>query len=195
MDQVEEIAEAKPAQSGAERRVWTRVPAEALKTLSAQLATGASIRLLDLSRGGARFESERRFLPNSTVALQLVTADGIVTARGRVVRSKIIRMNQGGLGYEVGVAFNEILDRSLEGEAHPVTPPTPPEIHEVKPVQFPSELPDPAPESTQPNSPASPSTQDGTAAAYAPELDMVTLTATVSNSAEELRDLFDGNDW
>ena len=60
--------------TGADRRAHQRLrPARAPGPCSARLASGADIRLIDLSRGGAQFETDRRFLPNSSIALRLVT--------------------------------------------------------------------------------------------------------------------------
>jgi len=94
--------------SGRERRVYPRLPADQLP-FTAAFAPGPDVRLIDLSRGGARFECERRLLPGSTVALRLVTPDGAVVVRGRVVRSRIAKIDQSGLVYEVAAAFNETL--------------------------------------------------------------------------------------
>src|SRR5690606_39779295 len=81
-------------------------------------------RLIDLSRGGAQFECDRRFLPNATVSLRLVTNDDVVVVSGRVVRSRIVRLAAGGLGYVVAVAFNEVLPGAIEASAASAQPPS-----------------------------------------------------------------------
>ncbi|MFI5178309.1 MAG: PilZ domain-containing protein, partial [Vicinamibacterales bacterium] len=101
------------AASGRDRRVFPRVPAEQLP-VTAGFAPGPDVRLVDLSRGGARFECQRRLLPGSTVALRLVTPDGSLVVRGRVVRSRIAKIDQSGLVYEVAAAFNENLTTLAE---------------------------------------------------------------------------------
>src|SRR5690606_15242690 len=94
---------------GADRRAWPRFSAEQLRDVVARTATGGEIRLVDLSRGGARLETDRRMLPNSSLSLKLVTADATFVISGRVVRSRIVRLAQGGLGYDVAVSFSEPL--------------------------------------------------------------------------------------
>src|SRR5262245_66002085 len=97
------------ATSTADRRVWPRIPAKEVPKLTAELTTGPDIRLIDISKGGALFECSKRLVPSSTVALRIVTPDGTHIVRGRVVRSRIVRLERGGLGYEAAIAFNETL--------------------------------------------------------------------------------------
>ena len=94
--------------------VRDHVPAAQLPQLSATLTTGPDIRLIDISRGGALFECSKRLVPQSAVALRLVTPDGTHIVRGRVVRSRIVRMERGGLGYQAAIAFNEALRDLIE---------------------------------------------------------------------------------
>ncbi len=167
-----QIAETPEAEaSGRERRVYRRVPADQLP-VTAAFAPGPDVRLVDLSRGGARFECERRLLPGSTVALRLVTPDGALVVRGRVVRSRIAKIDQSGLVYEVAAAFNETLT-ALADE-----PPQEP---------APAEAPASAVESSRP---AAEQTDTETWTAT-----VTTVTATVAQSREELREIFNGNNW
>jgi hypothetical protein len=148
------------------------VPAAALRDISALLASGTNIRLIDLSRGGALFECGSRLLPGSTVAMRLVTPDGAFVVRGRVVRSRIVRLGSGGLGYQAAISFNETLkELADEGGAQPAAEPAPP-------------------------LPAAESAPEGTAApTHDPVPDVITVTATVRQSGDDLRDIFSGNDW
>lgn len=156
-----------------DRRVWPRVPAAALRDISALLASGSNIRLIDLSRGGALFECGSRLLPGSTVAMRLVTPDGAFVVRGRVVRSRIVRLETGGLGYQAAISFNETL-KELADEGH------------AKPVS----------ESTSPASEPEDTTQGTASASTEAEMpDVITVTATVRQSGDDLRDIFSGNDW
>jgi hypothetical protein len=101
---------------GADRRDHVRVRPDETNRLAATLASGSDIRLIDLSKGGAQFECDRRFLPNATVSLRLLTSDGQVLVTGRVVRSRIVRLTSGGLGYLVAVAFTAPLQTELKGD-------------------------------------------------------------------------------
>src|SRR5215471_21062824 len=84
-----------------DRRGAERISAEQLPHVSAQLNTAGDIRLIDISKSGARFESHRRLPPNSTVALRLATPESTLVVSGRVVRSRIVRLVDGSLGCEV----------------------------------------------------------------------------------------------
>ena len=161
--------------SGRERRVFPRLPADQLP-VTAAFAPGPDVRLVDLSRGGARFECERRLLPGSTVALRLVTPDGAVVVRGRVVRSRIAKIDQSGLVYEVAAAFNETLT-ALADDAAPQQATAPPE----------------AASATEPQANPEAAPDDGDPERWAEVL--TTVTATVTQSSGELREIFNGNDW
>jgi PilZ domain len=188
------------ATTAADRRVWPRIPASQLPDLSVNLTTGPDIRLIDISRGGALFECSKRLVPASTVALRLVTPDGTHIVRGRVVRSRIVRLERGGLGYQAAIAFNETLqdlkepDASPAADAPPEPEPTPTAALWAGAVGEPAagpghaataaHEPEPAPDTT---------TGDSADAAWTPP--MLTLTASVLQTSEELREIFNGNDW
>jgi hypothetical protein len=80
---------------------------------------GTEVRLIDLSRGGARFESESRLLPGSTVAIRLVTPDSTLVMHGRVVRSRVARLEHGGLGYDAAIAFEKPLKHLADEQDEP----------------------------------------------------------------------------
>src|SRR5688572_8259551 len=105
------------------RREWPRVPADQLADTALRLANGSEVRLVDLSRGGARLETDRRMLPNSTIAVKLVTGGESFVITGVVVRSRVIRLSQGGLGYDVAIAFNDAVPRQSGLPDSPALPP------------------------------------------------------------------------
>ncbi len=177
-----EEAEKKGAVGEAERRNWPRIPAEALTNVSAKLATGPDIRLVDLSRGGARFECEKRLLPGAKVALRLVTPDGTLVVRGRVVRSRIVRLERGGLGYDAAIAFNETLSQMLEEPSGAAAPAS-------EPQETPAAV--PATEITDKDDGA----PEVPLESWVPPVELMTVTASVSQTSEELKEIFDGNDW
>ena len=160
--------------SGRERRVHPRLPADQLP-FTAAFAPGPDVRLIDLSRGGARFECERRLLPGSTVALRLVTPDGAVVVRGRVVRSRIAKIDQSGLVHQVAAAFNETLSALADDSPQEAGASAAALVSASDPI----------------------ATDDGGADAD-PEpwsVEITTFTATVTQSSGELREIFNGNDW
>ena len=156
--------------TGQERRVWPRIPADELQHVKARLATGGEVTLRDLSRTGARLESTRRMLPNSSISLTLVTPEGSVVMTGLIVRSRIVRLAQG-LGYDLAVAFGQLLQ--LPGMP----------AGELKT----SVTADPATESTDPNPGAAAVPASGREAT-------LQVTADVA-SANALHNLLDGNGW
>jgi hypothetical protein len=170
--------------TGADRRGAPRHPAEQIPHIAARLTGPGDVRLIDLSRTGARFQSERRFLPNATIALRLVTVDGTLVVSGQVVRSRIVTLTRGGLGYDVAIAFSAPLSQLLE-EA-----PNTPEVDELTtepagPAD--AEAPDALPQVTAGEEVELPTSPGATGE--------LTVTATVPNSKGELQDIFNGNHW
>jgi hypothetical protein len=182
------------AAEGDDRRAWPRVPAERLASVAARLATGSEVTLIDLSRGGARIETDKRMLPNSSVALKLIAADSAFVITGRVVRSRVIRLAQGGLGYDVAMSFNEPLQNFAElpqpaataapaAASLPAAVATAPAVLSLEPSAVgepPELLPDPG---------ALDDVDSGWPTA------MIHVTATVGQTPEELIDLFDVSNW
>jgi hypothetical protein len=182
----------------AERRRWPRVSAERLAQVAARLSTGADVRLVDLSRGGARLETDRRMLPNSTIALKLLASDAQFVVTGRVVRSRVIRLSAGGLGYDVAVSFNEPLHQFSElPEAGTATPPR---VQGATPAPIVAAAVAPTPELATSDPGAAPLPIDDAATPQAGDDDvwpitMIHVTATVDRTSDELIDLFDESSW
>jgi len=162
----------------ANRRIFRRLPASALPALSARLGggVGTEVRLIDLSRGGARFESETRLLPGSTVAIRLVTPDSTLVMVGRVVRSRVARLEHGGLGYDAAISFEKPLKDLIDEPDDPI-PSGPGLFQETSSAHPDMDLPVRA--ETEPVSSSA----------------MVTVTAAVSQSSDELQEMFNGNEW
>jgi hypothetical protein len=184
---------AKPAATGADRRLYRRLRPDEVAALSAtRLASGAEIKLIDLSRGGAQFETDRRFLPNATVSLRLVARDSAFVVHGRVVRSRIVRLTSGGLGYNVAVAFNELLENVIDELVPPEAVPASDGAdssgtgamlgHDASPDE-------------QDDASVTPAERAAFEASAPPAAAMMTVTAAVNSSGEELLDMFNGNDW
>ena len=171
-----------------ERRAFPRIPAEQLPGLSASMAPDMGLRLIDISRGGALFECRKRVVPGSGVALRLVTQDGSHVVRGRVVRSRMVRLESGTMGYQTAIAFNEALtdlpspttaETAATEQASAATSDA--DIHAV-PATEPEDVP--------------PANRDALEAdenwAVTP---IVLITANIGGTSEELRELFTNNDW
>jgi hypothetical protein len=159
---------ATPATSGRERRIFPRIEAHQLAAIAMRLANGAEVRLVDLSRTGARLETDRRMLPNSTIAVKLVTADSSFLVSGLVVRSRVIRLTQGGLGYDVAISFSQTLHQLEDLPA------------DDGDVSQGAEAPEPVPGDD----------------ASAPWTDpMIHVTANVEQSSQDVMAIFSGSGW
>jgi hypothetical protein len=158
--------------SGKDRRVWPRVSASALRNVRVQLSAGDEVELKDLSRSGARFQTETRLRPGLSVAIRFTTSDGVISVKARVVRSRLVRMDRGGMGYEVGVAFSDLIREVVEemGQQSDAAPSPEPPTGEASA----------APDNEESSDDAAP---------------IVMISATVQQTSGELRELFNGNDW
>jgi hypothetical protein len=175
---------AKPA----DRRAFPRIPAEQLPGLSASLSPDMGLRLIDISRGGALFECRKRIVPGSEVALRLVTQDGSHVVRGRVVRSRMIRLEDGAMGYQTAIAFNETLKdlptpttaetAAAEGAAAATSDPDP---HAAPAAE---------PEDVRPANRDALETDESWLVTP-----LILLTASIAGTSAELRELFTTNDW
>lgn len=191
-----------PGRAATDRRGHPRIRPDGANQLAASLASGSDVRLIDLSKGGAQFECDRRFLPNATVSLRLLSKDGQHLVTGRVVRSRIIRVASGGLGYLIGVAFNAPLQTELEGEVVPESTGTPTPSADAAGPQSVNAVPSAAtaPPETDPESTAlGADITAEEALAFEATIEMaptmLTVTASVDTTSEQLHDMFNGNDW
>ncbi|HEX5216833.1 MAG TPA: PilZ domain-containing protein [Vicinamibacterales bacterium] len=103
------------------RRVWQRIDADTLPPFAVQLNGRLPVRLIDLSRGGARLAGEHRLLPGATVSVRLESPDGTILVRGHVVRSRLVKQPDGTLGYEAGIAFDQPIDNIGGHQPEPVS--------------------------------------------------------------------------
>ena len=100
---------------GPERRAFPRIPAASVPYLTAHVAGGPAVRLLDLSKHGVRIASTMRMPPGSTVGIRFVTADASVTLTGAVVRSACAVVEASGeVTYHTALAFTEELTLCAE---------------------------------------------------------------------------------
>jgi hypothetical protein len=184
-----------PSAKADDRRAHPRIPAKNLSGISASLSSDLGARLIDLSRGGALFESRRRAVPNSEVALRLMTQDGSHLVRGRVVRSRIIRMENGGMGYQTALAFNEALRDLLpdapEATEEPAAPPPTEHADGVAAERTDVEA-DPTEDiGAMPHDRIADREADD-AWGVTP---VIVFTANIDGTSDDLRELFCENDW
>lgn len=170
---------------GRDRRVAPRIPGQSLPGIALKLSSGTGVRLIDLSRTGVRFESDRRLLPGSMVALQFLTSDEPLVIRGRIRRSRVTRLQNGGLGYEVALVFDRPF-RDLRPADYGIATAAP--AAEQAPAAAPRNR------SAVEPVPASEATPDEDL--NAEDLTALPLiVASVPHSREELWQVFNGNNW
>ena len=175
---------AKPA----DRRAFPRIPAEQLPGLSASMSPDMGLRLIDISRGGALFECRRRLVPGSEVALRLMTQDGSHVVRGRVVRSRMVRLESGAMGYQTAVAFAEALkDLPAPTTAETAAAEGAPASASDAGVDA---VPAAEPEDVRPANRDALETDESWQVTP-----LILLTASIDGTSAELRELFTNNDW
>jgi hypothetical protein len=153
--------------SGRERRIDTRHDATAVPQLSARLVGGPAVRLINISKRGALFETNTRLLPGQSISVRFIAADAELTLTGRVVRSNVGTLTGTRLKYHTALCFGEdntLCERLVEEG--------------------------PSTSSASPDEPAARATDTVTE----PEPSL-TLVTSVSHSASELKDLLAVNDW
>lgn len=98
------------AAEGANRRLHPRIPAVLLPSLSARVVGGPSVRLLDVSRRGARLETSMHLRPGRSVSIRFVVSDATVTLTGAVVRSSVAVVETEDVKYHTALSFAEDFD-------------------------------------------------------------------------------------
>ena len=182
------VLNAKPAReaaspkSWAERRSSPRLAPSALPAFkSISLSSGPEVILINISRGGALLESDRRLRPSTRICLKLAVAENVHQVWGRVLRSQVSGI-QGGLHYQSAVAFEEELALLNDVPADAIVQTTSSAMDHA---------PQPANESplVQVEAPAQ-EEEEGT---YTPGI--LTLTAEILPSGPDLRQAFEINHW
>lgn len=102
--------ESAPSFDGHERRAHPRIPAAVVPHLTARIAGGPEVRLVDLCKRGVQLETTVHMLPGSTVAIRFLFGDASMVMAGAVVRSTVsVLETGGGVTYHIALAFNEEL--------------------------------------------------------------------------------------
>jgi hypothetical protein len=91
--------------------------------LSTYIRPGRSVRLVDVSAGGALIETAHRLLPGGTVALQLEGAERRISINGRLLRCAIARVRPHAIAYRGAICFDDplpwLVDDSPQGYGLP----------------------------------------------------------------------------
>jgi hypothetical protein len=103
-----------------ERRRAARRPVTLNEPLSgARLRTGGQLRIVDASSSGALVETAERLLPGRNLDVHIMSAQGRVLARSRVVRACVSHLTADSIRYQAALAFERALDVHVEGYALP----------------------------------------------------------------------------
>lgn len=96
------------------------VPSAVPSLKSVSLVTGPDVQLINISRGGALFQTNARILPGAGICIRLVATDALFFLRGRVLQSQVSSSRGSELHYECRVAFDEEFSLpEAERENHP----------------------------------------------------------------------------
>jgi hypothetical protein len=100
-----------------ERRKARRVSSTDIPSLkSARLLAGPEMRLVNLSSGGALFQSKSRILPGVRICIRLAATDALFLLHGRVLQSRASALSEAGITYQCRIAFDE--EFSLLADRH-----------------------------------------------------------------------------
>src|ERR1041384_3688172 len=103
-----------------ERRRAARRPVTLNEALSGgRLRTRGQVRIGDAAAPGARLETAERLLPGRNLDVHIMSAQGRVLARSRVVRACVAHLTADSIRYQAALAFERALDVHVEGYALP----------------------------------------------------------------------------
>ena len=118
-------AAVRPAAPLERRHAGRRIPDHREPLARLRLRAGREMTVLDISDQGALVEGSARLLPGTHVDVHVVTTNGRVLVRSRVVRAWIGGLEPDGPTYRGALAFRERIDTSGAGYVFPVPAPEP----------------------------------------------------------------------
>jgi hypothetical protein len=83
------------------------------------MRAGSQLTVLDLSNAGALLEGASRLLPGTHIDVHIVTAEGRVLVRSRIVRAYVSRVEADRVQYHGAVAFDRHVSTTATGQAVP----------------------------------------------------------------------------
>jgi hypothetical protein len=92
------------------RRAARRVPSEDEPISRARLRTGQDLAVVDVSNIGAQVEGLPRLLPGTHVEMHIVTCEGRVLVRSRIVRSFVCSLQADAIRYRAALTFEAVVD-------------------------------------------------------------------------------------
>ncbi len=101
------------------RRSVRRVPGEDEPLSRVRMRAGSQLAVVDLSNAGALLEGVSRFLPGTHIDIHIVTAEGRMLVRSRIVRAYVSHVEADRLQYRGAVAFDRQVHTAAAGYAVP----------------------------------------------------------------------------
>ena len=101
------------------RRAVRRVPAADEPLSQIRLRAGRELRVIDISDTGLMSEGEMRLLPGTHVEVHLVTAEGRLLVRSRVIRVFVCHVSSNKVRYRGALAFERAVQTMAVGYAIP----------------------------------------------------------------------------
>jgi hypothetical protein len=101
------------------RKAVRRVPSREEALSRIRLRTGREMSVVDVSNTGMLVEGHVRLLPGTHLDVHVVTREGRVLVRSRVVRCWIAALDAGLVWYRAALAFDRQLDTATLGYAIP----------------------------------------------------------------------------
>lgn len=84
-----------------------------------RLRTGRELAVVNVSNAGLLVEGTVRLLPGMHVDVHVVTRDGRLLVRSRIVRAYVSELEAGAVRYRGALAFDRLVDTAIVGYALP----------------------------------------------------------------------------
>ena len=97
------------------RRATRRRPTGDEPLSQVRLRAGRQLTVIDLSDTGLLAQGEMRLLPGTHVEVHLVTADGRVLMRSRVIRAYVCQVTRDRIEYRGAIAFERPVSTAIPG--------------------------------------------------------------------------------
>lgn len=104
------------------RRAVRRVPGGGEPLARVRLRAGRELAVVDLSPAGVLVEGDTRLLPGTHVDVHVLTADGRVLVRSRVVRAWVSELWSDRVHYRGALAFARLVDTGYDLPPAPAAP-------------------------------------------------------------------------
>ena len=95
------------------RRAPRRAPASDEPLCRVRLRTGRELTVIDVSDAGVLVRSAARLLPGTHVDMHVLTWNGRVLVRSRIVRAYVCALQADAIWYQGALAFERLIDTAV----------------------------------------------------------------------------------